>query len=225
MILPTSILIAAVLVTSICSAEWLVSNTGNWPKSWPAQMEPLRSQSRTLLHDDYTMYHVRFTGRAQFEAAWPHFLSIATDGSPVTLSRGHDRWTAVDFNAGVVVFTPNTGQMIVPGDKQTTIYQPEAVSALQEGKLRSLAGTYLVVGPPWPDTIHGESGKLPEYVVADGLEWQAITKEEIRDYATKTIRLTRTEIQLIVDGKVVDLNRIQLPTFVVDKRFGDAAKP
>ena len=76
------------------------------------------------------MYHVPFTDRAQFEAAWPHFLSVASDGSPVTLSRGHDRWTAVDFDAGVVICTPNTGQLIegmdadvicVSGDPSTDV--------------------------------------------------------------------------------------------------------
>ena len=209
-LVPTLTLMAAVLATSMCSAIWGVSNTGNWPKSWPAQLEPLRSQSRTLHHDGYTMYHVPFTDRAQFEAAWPHFLSIATADSPLTLSRGHDRWTAVDFDAGVVIFTPNTGQLIVPGDKKTTIYGPEVASAIREGKLKIPAGTYLKVGPPWPDAIRDESGKLPEYVVADGLEWRTTTLQEIRANVTKTslTRRARTEIRLIVDGKVVDLNRI-----------------
>ncbi len=226
-------LLAAVLATPVCNAIWFVSKTGNWPKVWPAQLESLRSQSRTLHHDGYTMYQIPFTDRAQFEAAWPHFLSIATDDSPVTLSRGHDRWTAVDFDAGVVIFTPNTGQLIVPGDKKTTIYRPEVASAIQDGKLKIPAGTYLKVGPPWPDSIRNASGKLPEYVVADGLEWRATTLEEIRDNrksrdtVTKTslCRRARTEIRLIVDGKVVDLNRIQLPNPVIDKRFEKPPNP
>jgi hypothetical protein len=211
----------------------MVSDTGDWPKSWPAQLEPLRSQSRTLRHDGYTMYHVPFTDRAQFEAVWPHFLSILDDDSQLTLSRGHDRWTAVDFDAGVVIFTPNTGQLIVPGDKKTTIYGPEVASAIREGKLKIPAGTYLKVGPPWPDAIRDKLGKLPEYVVADGLEWRATTLQELRDSrnlrdnVTKIslTRRARTEIRLIVDGKVVDLNRIQLPNSVVDKRFQKTTNP
>ena len=207
-------LLAAALATSECIAEWSVSKTGNWPKSWPAQLEPLRSQSRTLHHSAYTMYHVPFTDRAQFEAAWPHFLSIATDDSPLTLSRGHDRWTAVDFDAGVVIFTPNTGQLMAFGDKNVAVYPPGAESSIPGGK-------FLRVGPPWPDEIRDKSGKLPEYVVPDGQKWRPITVQEMRDDRHSAFRAqrARTEIRLIVDGKIVDMNRIQLPASVIDKRF------
>jgi hypothetical protein len=116
---------------------------------------------------------------------------------------------------------------------KATIYGPEVASAIREGKLKILAGTYLKVGPPWPDAIRDESGKLPEYVVADGLEWRATTLQELhdsrklRDNATKTslTRRARTEILLVVDGKIVDLNRIKLPNSVVDKRFQTTTNP
>ncbi len=49
-LVPTLTLMAALLAPSTCGALWSVSNTGDWPKSWPAQLEPLRPQSRTL-HD------------------------------------------------------------------------------------------------------------------------------------------------------------------------------
>ena len=57
--------------------------------------------------------------------------------------------------------------------------------------------------------------------MADGLEWRATTSEEIRDTRKirDIVRRARTEIRLIVDGKVVDLNRVKLPTSVIDKRF------
>ena len=226
-LVPTLTLMAAVSATSICSAIWEVSNTGNWPKSWPAQLEPLRAQARTLHHDGYTMYQIPFTDRAQFEAAWPHILTIPTDDSPLTLSRGQDRWTAVYFNAGVLVFTPNTGQLIVPGDRKTTIYRPEVESAIRDGKIEIPAGTYLRVGPPWPDEIRDKLGRLPEYVVRDGLKWHATTAQEMRDDIMTAIRShrARTDIRLIVDGKVVDLNRIRLPTSVIDKRFEKSETP
>lgn len=213
-LVPTLTLMAAVLAPSTCSALWRVSNTGDWPKSWPAQLEPLRSQSRTLHHTSYTMYHIPFTDRAQFEAAWPHFLSIATEGSPLTLSRGHDRWTAVDFDAGVVIFTPNTGKLMVFGEKEVKVYLPGAESSIPGGK-------FLKVGPPWPDEIKDKSGKLPEYVVPDGLKWHPITVQEMRYDLRRAFRVqrARTEIRLIVDGTIVDLNRIRLPAFVIDKRF------
>ena len=214
--MPTLTLMAALLAPSTCGARWSVSNTGDWPKSWPAQLEPLRSQSHTLHHIGYTMYHIPFTDRAQFETAWPHFLSIATEGSPLTLSRGHDRWTAVDFDAGVVIFTPNTGKLMMFGEKEVKVYLPGAESSIP-------GETFLKVGPPWPDEIRDQSGRLPEYVVADGNKWRPITPEEMRNNLLRTVRSqrARTEIRLIVDGKIVDLNRIQLPVTVVDKRFGE----
>jgi hypothetical protein len=160
------------------------------------------------------MYHIPFTDRAQFEAAWPHFLSIAAEGSPLTLSRGHDRWTAVDFDAGVVVFTPNTGKLMVFGEKEVKVCLPGAESSIPGGK-------FLKVGPPWPDEIKDKSGGLPEYVVADGNKWRPITVQEMRDDLRSAFRVqrARTEIRLIVDGRIVDLNRIRLPASVIDKRF------
>jgi hypothetical protein len=210
----TLTLTVAVLATSVGSAMWSVSNTGQWPKSWPVVLEPLRSQSRTLQHSSYSMHHIPFADRAQFEAAWPHLLSIATDNTPLTLSRGHDRWTAVDFDAGVVIFTPNTGQLMTFGDKNIGAYSPGAESSIPGGK-------FLKVGPPWPDEIRDKSGQLPEYVVADGNKWRPISVHEMQDDLLTAIRSqrARTEIRLIVDGKIIDLNRIQLPATVIDKRF------
>jgi hypothetical protein len=209
-------LMAALLAPSTCGAHWAVSNTGDWPESWPAELESLRLQSRTLHHTGYTMYHIPFTDRAQFEAAWPRILSIATEGSPLTLSRGHDRWAAVDFDAGVVVFTPNTGKLMMFDEKEIKVYPAGAESSIPGDK-------FLKVGPPWPDEIIDKSGRLPEYVVADGSRWRPTTLEEMRGDVLLAIRSqrARTEIRLIVDGEIVDLNRIPLPATVVDNRFGE----
>ena len=213
-LVPTLTLTVAILATSVGHAEWSVSNTGTWPKSWPVELEPLRSHSRTLQHSSYTMYHIPFADRAQFEAAWPHFLAIATHDTPFMLSSGPDTWTAVDFDAGVVVFTPNAGQLITFGDKHVAVYPTGAESWIPGGK-------FLRVGPPWPGEIKDESGKLPEYVVQDGQKWRPTTVQELRNDQRSGIRAqrARTEIRLIVDGKIVDLNRIQLPACLIDKRF------
>ena len=83
-------------------------------------------------------------------------------------------------------------------------------------------GELLTVGPPWPNDIKDKSGNPSEYVVHDGLKWRPITVQEMQNDPMVNFRSqrARTEIQLIVDGKIVDLNRIPLPTSVVDKRFG-----
>ena len=81
------------------------------------------------------------------------------------------------------------------GDKKVTGYPPGAESSIPGGK-------FLTVGPPWPDEIRDKSGKLPEYVVADGQKWRPITVEEMRNDPRSAIRAqrARTEIRLIVDG-------------------------
>ena len=183
-------LLVAGLTMPVCLAEWSFLDIGGWPKAWPAELESLRPQSRTLVHDSATMYLIPFSDREDFEAAWPHLLAVATDGSPLTLSRGHDAVNAVDFNAGVVIFTPNTDQLI----------------GIDENAI---------------DEVRDESGKLPEYVVPNGPKWRAITIQEMREDRRigRRARRARTEIRLVVDGKIVDLNRISLPALVVDKRF------
>ena len=81
----------------------------------------------------------------------------------------------------------------------------------------------LVVGPPWPQDLRTENGGLPEYVVTkevDGrLTWAA---PGLADKFPLVGRYrARVDIELVVDGKIIDLNRIQLPpdTPIVDKRF------
>jgi hypothetical protein len=180
------------LTAPACLAEWSFIDAGGWPGSWPAELESLRPQSRTLLGVGDTIYVIPFSDRAEFEAAWPHLLAMATDGSPLTLSRGHDAVNAFDINAGVVVLTPNT---------------PELIGIDESGI----------------DAIGDESRKLPTFVVPDGPKWRAITIEEMRkdrNLARRARRL-RTEVRLVVDGKIVDLNRIPLPALAIDKRFNE----
>lgn len=51
-----------------------VTEHGAWPKSWPAKLEPLRKQSRTLVGPAEPLQHhaIPFTKREAFEKAWPY---------------------------------------------------------------------------------------------------------------------------------------------------------
>ena len=141
----TIALLAALAFGAVGSAYALyeVSDRGEWPKSRPKELEPLRKQARTLdgpvpgdLH-----YRIPFTKREDFESAWPHLLKVKSKGAPIILVRG----PRTDFfkvePAGVVIRSP----------------------------------------------------------------------------------LSRTFIELVVDSKIVDLNRIPLPadTLIIDERFKD----
>lgn len=63
---------------------------GNWPTSWPQELEPLRSQSQTMTGGIAMLsrHEIRFGDRAQFEAAWPHILKVKSEGAPIVLYRG-----------------------------------------------------------------------------------------------------------------------------------------
>lgn len=145
--------------TSTASALYSVANEGQWPKSWPEELEPLRKQARTLVGPVVAQRHyaIPFNDRESFEAAWPQLLKVKTAGAPIILLRGENFFLGKGKQAGIVIHSP-------PED------HPEKPSRQVSAK------------DYWRDT---------------------------------------TYIELVVDGDIVDLNRIPLPkeTPIVDKRF------
>jgi hypothetical protein len=143
-------------VASPAYALYRVSNEGTWPNTWPKELEPLRKQARTLVGPQVEDRHfaIPFTKREEFEAAWPHLLTVTTKGASIRLVRGPNFFLG-GGKAGVVVHAPPAPRAGAP--------------AAPEGE---------------------------------------------------------TYIELIVDGDVVDLNRIRLPadTPINDDRFKDDKK-
>ena len=82
-------------------AMYDVSDTGLWPTNWPRELEPLRKQSRTLRHDQYTMYEIPFTSRQQFQAVWPHILAVKSPEAPIILLKGPNDRLGKTIKAGV----------------------------------------------------------------------------------------------------------------------------
>jgi hypothetical protein len=156
--------IALVVASSTAFALYSVENRGSWPKTWPAELEPLRKQARTLVGPEVECRHyaIPFAGREQFEAAWPHILKVKSKGAAIVLVCGPNFF--LDKSpAGVVVHCPPDGQANNPAT-------PEA----------------------------------------------PINSTNVRERY-----LYMTWIELVVDGQIVDLNRIPLPpdTPIVDERF------
>jgi hypothetical protein len=148
---------------SYVHADYSVYDKGTWPKSWPKELDPLRKQSRTIQGSllDLITYHVPFTIREEFEAAWPHILKVKSKGAPVILLRSpSNHWHFGKTNAGVLIHSP----------------PPQA--AEPQAPLLGLTN------------------------VRERWMWT-------------------TYIELVVDGKIVDLNRIPLPadTPIIDERF------
>ena len=158
---------AAVLFLSagVSYGLYEVSDTGTWPKTWPKELESLRTQAKTYVGPmvEQSHYLIPFTNREQFEAAWPYMLKVKSKGAPIFLVRG----PKTDFfelkPAGVLIHAP-------PANSR----DPESpIPGVENPRVR------------WMNT---------------------------------------TFIELAVDGKVVDLNRIPLPpdTPIIDERFGEA---
>lgn len=208
--------VATVLVTSVSFALYSVSKNGKWPASWPKELEPLRTQSRTLKHHVGNIHEIHFTRQEQFESAWPHILKVKSREAPLTLLRSPYTRLGTPIKAGVRILCPSTGELVTFGGVNRR-YPPGAEAAIPDKH-------FLKVGPPWPDYIKSESGTLPEYVAIENVKWKPCDSKEFKGLkGTKAWSMTRAriEIELIVDGDIVDLNRIPLPanTPIIDKRF------
>lgn len=104
-------LLAAIACLAVCSvgyAEYSVWDQGEWPKSWPKELETLRKQARTFEGPRvlYRTYLIPFTKREEFEAAWPHLLKIKSKGVPIVLVRGPRTDFFAIKPAGVLIHTP-----------------------------------------------------------------------------------------------------------------------
>jgi|ERR1043165_8602243 hypothetical protein len=166
----TTVFLAATVTACSMYADYLVSNEGLWPKSWPKGLEPLRKQARTLEGPEVLTrhYEIPFTKREEFEAAWPHLLKIKSKGAPIFLVHAPQTNFFQVKPAGVLIHAPP-----IDTDKQANPEEPLA-------------------GPGWQDAAR------------------------LRGRWTWT-----TFIELVVDGHIVDLNRIPLPadTPIIDERF------
>jgi len=115
----TTVLLAAIVfcVAGPVYALYLVNDRGDWPKSWPKELEPLRKQSRTLVGPEPLARHyaIRFTKRDEFESAWPHILDVNSKGAPLVLVRGPNFFLGNDRKAGVVIHCPPLGESDDPG--------------------------------------------------------------------------------------------------------------
>jgi hypothetical protein len=162
--------LAALVLVAICStvfALYIVSDTGNWPKTWPVELDGARKHAKTYVGPmvDNRHYLIPFTNRNEFEAAWPYFVSVKSKGAPIILVRGPKTDFMEIKPAGVLIHSPPTGSK-----------QPE-------------------------EPIPGQ--------------------QQVRATWMNT-----TFIELVVDGDIVDLNRIELPkdTPIIDERFVKPAK-
>lgn len=218
-------LIVFCLSASVLHAAIFPSNTGDWPQDWPEELEPYRAKSTTLgvgTGIQENIYTIPFESRDEFEKIWPVLLKQTSLGSKVRLlvvsDKEHPAWGKFLENSRpcVHVYAPSGGWSVNPKyDLPPQELQTKIEQLIKDGEMiRATA--------PWPDYLIGEDGRLPEYVVSyvddDGkMKWKP---GQVGDGSKGFYNRARVDIELVIDGKIIDLNRIRFPEHVVivDKR-------
>lgn len=100
--------LALACIAAPAYALYSVSLTGDWPKTWPKALEPLRKQARTLVGPTILQRHyaIRFRDQKEFQAAWPNLLKVKTKKAPIFLVRGENFLLGEHVRAGVIVHCP-----------------------------------------------------------------------------------------------------------------------
>jgi hypothetical protein len=200
-------IVALIVFVAIANAVVMTRSTGSWPKEWPKELESLREQSRTLDVANGTqeeIYEIKFSDRAQFEKFWPTLLSLKTPGAPLRLYKmGPDRGPGevqLESNAAPVV------RIYGPTDEYASIPGAEPIRT----------------SGPWPKEIIGAKGELPEFVCLEATGGQPhwVPLDQAKQDIGFRYR-ARIDVDLVVDGQVIDLNRIRLPDdgLIQDHRF------
>jgi len=204
----------SIIIALFCSTLSLslvgIRSEGAWPSDWPAQLEPYRGQATTLeiaAGNQENVYDIHFDERDKFENIWPTILKLKSKGAPLRL-----RSIESPFKKGTLFNNEKpTLRIYAPVYPAHECYRP--------------GGKKLRPGPPWPDSINSPSGELPEYVTIsqDGTTWEPVKKEKLSEEKPPIgfIYRARIEVELVVDGKIIDLNRIRLPseTLIIDRRI------
>jgi hypothetical protein len=208
--------VMTILAPSFCFGIMISYTTGRWPDSWPKELEPYRKQAET--HEigsaiQENVYEIRFKNREEFEKLWPIILKLKDKKAPLRL-RSIERPSSLSLS--------NCKKPMVRVFSHVYPAWPIRRPGCRE----------LRPAPPWPDSIKSLAGELPEYAARseDGNAWIPVEKEEPRDFMWSLVEdgkprgsmyRVRTEIELVVDGTIIDLNRILLPpdTPIIDRRF------
>jgi hypothetical protein len=184
----------------------MTDSTGRWPADWPKSLESLRNHARTIEVANgmqENIYEITFSDQAEFEKAWPIILSLKTPGAPLRL-----------YKVGPLPLS-GLGELESNAAPTVRIYGPS------EGEAVGPKGQKLKASAPWPKALYGPHGELPEFVRADFSKdkpgWVVVNAKDETGFHDRA----RIDLDLVIDGKIIDLNRIALPknTPIEDHRF------
>jgi len=217
-----------VLSFGLCFALIGGYNVGRWPNSWPKELELYRKQAKTIeiaAGNQENVYEIRFENREEFEKLWPTILKLKDKGAPLRLCKIEKPFKEGRlFNnekplVRIFSYVCPAWPVHRAGGKElrpTAPPWPDSIKSLT-GELPQYME--LRPAPPWPDSIKSPTGELPEYVTIsqDGNTWVPVEEKKFAGFMYRA----RTEIELVVDGTIIDLNHVPLPagTPIIDKRF------
>lgn len=103
----------------LCSTAYaiIIVGKGNWPASWPRELGSLRSRSRTISGPSLAnqKHSIPFDKREEFEAAWPHLVSVKTAGTSIVLRQSPLPVQGKASPARVIALeTPNEASTSIP---------------------------------------------------------------------------------------------------------------
>lgn len=180
-----------------------VHDGGTWPADWPSELESCRDRSRTYevaTTVRESVYEIPFETSDDFERIWPTLLRLRSEDAPLRISRVEEPGETV----------PGMFRNDTPAVR---IYTPVYGSSAQKP-----GGRMLPVGPPWPQSIRMPDGTLPEYMAIseDGMRWVPVVGKTTGGF----LHRARIEIELVTDGRILDINRILVPAgiAIIDNR-------
>lgn len=213
-----TVVVSVLLVAALCQAMSTVYEEGKWPMNWPGELSPFRSRARTIEIAPWnheTVYEISFQKRENFEKLWPIILKLKSKRAPLRLRIATEPPQRQDK------------QFVSEGGPMVRIYCPPYGNS----SIRDL-GMASPTEPAWPESVRWRDGTLPEYAAKSdsGDDWVGVLEERrddpwgwlfVVDEHPPGFRFrARIEIELAVDGTVIDLNRIPLPTDtpIIDRR-------
>ena len=112
-------MLAIFLAIPYVPMDFIESNTGNWPDTWPNELEPLRKLAVSGRGGAVMspFHEIKFSkdDRESFESAWPHLLSLRNGSATLTLIDGdHYYQNFDDVVAGVRICPPLDGSKSGP---------------------------------------------------------------------------------------------------------------
>jgi len=220
------LLTALLLAPSLAAVYY--DDAGRWPADWPDELEPYRNQAKTMgvaTGLQMTVYEIPFGTAEEFEAVWPAILSVKSEGGTLTLRRigaQEKDWSfAIKDQPCVRIYAPADGYASAPRPGVVPQEDTSGPPTIEELDAQVEAGEALRTEPPWPESAYLPDGQLAEYVgaewVGDRLTWvPAEIAGEFRGFLYRA----RVDIELVVDGEVIDLNSTYLPadTRIIDER-------